>query len=110
MLIPPVAEMVCGLVLLWLAVRMRQGRVRYGSAAGLRTPSTMRSEAAFEAANKAAAPLTGAASALLVVCGALAAAMPRHLVGAFVFGGVGAFLVLLAVSAVTGMRASRSAP
>jgi hypothetical protein len=81
MQIPPVAEIVCGLVVLWLAVRMRQGHLRYGSAAGLRTPSTMRSKAAFEAANKAAAPLTGAAGALLVACGALAVAVPRHLAG-----------------------------
>jgi hypothetical protein len=102
--------MVCGLVVAWLAVRMRQGYLRYGSATGLRTPSTMRSEAAFEAANKAAAPLAGVAGPFLVACGVLAAAVPRHLAGAFVFGGVGVFLVLLAVSGVTGVRASRSAP
>jgi len=36
--------------------------------------------------------------------------MPRHLVGAFVFGGAGVFLVLCLLGAATGVRASRSVP
>lgn len=59
-LVPAIAEVLAGLLIVWLAIRMRQGRVRRGSPAGVRTRSTMRSDAAFEAANKAAAPLTGA--------------------------------------------------
>jgi hypothetical protein len=74
MLVPAIAEVLAGLLVLWLAVRMRQGRVRRGAAAGVRTPSTMRSDAAFEVANKAAAPLAGAGGAILAICGAFLAA------------------------------------
>ena len=110
MLVPAIVEVLAGFIVVWLAVRMRQGRVARGSAAGVRTPSTMRSDAAFEAANKAAAPLTAAGGAILAVCGVLAAAVPKHLARAFIFGGVGVFLVLCLLGAVTGVRASRSAP
>jgi hypothetical protein len=110
MLVPAIAEVLAGLSVVWLAIRMRQGRVTRGSAAGVRTPSTMRSDAAFETANKAAAPVTAAGGAILAVCGVLAAVMPRHLVGAFVFGGVGVFLVFCLLGAATGVRASRSVP
>src|SRR5271163_2098749 len=75
---------------------------------GERTPSTMRSDAAFETANKAAAPLAGAGGAILAVCGILAAVLPRHLAGVFIFGGVGVFLVFCVLGAATGVRASRS--
>ena len=110
MLVPAIAEVLADLSVVWLAIRMRQGRVTRGSAAGVRTPSTMRSDAAFETANKAAAPVTAAGGAILAVYGVLAAVMPRHLVGAFVFGGVGVFLVLCLLGAATGVRASRSVP
>jgi SdpI/YfhL protein family len=110
MLIPAIAEVLAGLIVLWLAIRMRQGRVSRGSAAGVRTRSTMRSDAAFETANKAAAPVAGAGGAILAVCGVLAAVLPKHLAGAFIFGGVGVFLLLCLLGAATGVRASRSVP
>jgi SdpI/YfhL protein family len=81
MLVPAIAEVIAGLIVIWLAIQMRQGRVARGSALGVRTPSTMRSDAAFETANKAAAPLAGAGGAILAVCGILAAVLPRHLAG-----------------------------
>ena len=108
MLVPAIAEVLAGLIVVWLAIRMRQGRVARGSAVGVRTPSTMRSDAAFETANKAAAPWAGAGGAILAVCGVLAAALPKHLFGVFVFGGMGVFLVLCLLGAATGVRASRS--
>ena len=94
MLVPAIAEVLAGLIVVWLAIRMRQGRVARGSAVGVRTPSTMRSDAAFETANKAAAPWAGAGGAILAVCGVLAAVLPRHLAGGgvFIFGGVESFL------------------
>jgi hypothetical protein len=110
MLVPAVVEVLAGFVIVGLAVRMRQGRVKRGSAAGVRTPSTTRSDAAFEAANKAAAPLTGAGGAVLVGCGVLAAVLPGHLFGAFVFGGAGVFLLCCLLGAATGVRAARSVP
>jgi len=110
MLVPAIVEVLAGFIVVWLAVRMWQGRVRRGSAAGVRTPSTMRSDAAFETANKAAAPMAGAGGAVLVVCGVLAAVLPKHLFGVFVFGGVGVLLVFCLLGAAVGVRASRSAP
>jgi hypothetical protein len=110
MLVPAIAEVLAGLIVVWMAIRMRQGRVSRGSAAGVRTPSTMRSDAAFETANKAAAPLAGAGGVVLAVGGVLVAVMPRHLVGAFVFGGVGVFLIFCLLGAATGVRAPRSVP
>lgn len=68
------------------------------------------SDAAFETANKAAAPVTAAGGAILAVWGVVAAVMPRHLVGAFVFGGVGIFLVFCLLGVAIGVRASRSVP
>jgi len=109
-LVPAIVEVLAGLLILWLAIRMRQGRVRRGSPAGVRTRSTMRSDAAFEVANKAAAPLTAAGGAILAICGVLGAVMPEHLVGVFTFGGVGVFLVLCLLGAMTGVRAARSVP
>jgi SdpI/YfhL protein family len=109
MLVPAIVEVVAGLVVLWLAIRMLHGRVTRGSAMGVRTPSTMRSDAAFAAANKAAAPLTCAGGAIMGACGVLAAALPRHLAGAFIFGGVGVFLILCLLGAAVGVRASRPA-
>lgn len=110
MLVPAIAEVLAGLVVVWLGIRMRQGRVRRGSGAGVRTRSTMRSDAAFETANKAAAPVTAAGGAILSVAGILAAVMPEHFFGVFVFGGVGVFLVLCLLGAAAGVRAARSVP
>jgi hypothetical protein len=42
--------------------------------------------------------------------GVLATVLPQHLAGAFIFGGVGVFLLLILPGAATGVRASRSVP
>jgi hypothetical protein len=109
-LVPAIVEVLAGLIVLWAAIRLRQGRVSRGSAIGVRTPSTMRSDAAFKAANQAAAPWAGAGGAILAICGVLAAILPKHVLGVLIFGGVGVFLVFCLVGAATGVRASRSAP
>ena len=36
MLVPAIAEVLAGLIVVWLAIRMRQGRVARGSAVGVR--------------------------------------------------------------------------
>jgi hypothetical protein len=110
MLVPAIAEVLAGLIVLWVAVQLWQGRIQRGSAVGVRTPSTMRSDAAFETANQAAAPWAGAGGVILAVCGVLAAVLPKHLAGVFIFGGVGVFLILCLLGAAVGVRASRSAP
>lgn len=45
-------------------------------------------------ANKVAAPFAGAGGVVLVVAGVLAAVLPQRLLGVFIFGGVGVFLVV----------------
>jgi protein-S-isoprenylcysteine O-methyltransferase Ste14 len=110
MLVPAIAEVLAGFIVLRAAIRLRQGRVPRGSAIGVRTASTMRSDAAFEVANKAAAPWAAAGGAILAIGGVLAAVLPKDLLGIFIFGGVGVFLVLCLIGAATGVKASRSAP
>jgi hypothetical protein len=110
MLIPGIVEVIAGLIIVWVAVRAWNGRLQRTGGVGVRTSSTMRSDAAFAAANKAAAPLAGAGGAVLAICGVLGAVFPRHLIGIFIFGGVGIFLVLSLVGAAIGGRAARSAP
>ncbi len=110
MLVPVIVEMIAGLIVVWVAIRGWQGRLPRNGAVGVRTPSTMRSEAAFETANKAAAPLAGAGGAVVAVCGVLAAVLPRHFAGIFIFGGVGVLLIFCLLGAAVGVRAARSVP
>ena len=110
MLIPAIVEVLAGFIIMWVAIRGWQGRLPRNGAVGVRTPSTMRSDAAFETANKAAAPLAAAGGVVLAACGVLAAVLPRHLFGGFVFGGLGVFLLLCLLGAATGVRAARSVP
>ena len=110
MLIPGIVEVIAGLIIVWVAVRAWNGRLQRTGGVGVRTPSTMRSDAAFATANKAAAPLAGTGGAILAVCGVLGAVFPRHLIGIFIFGGIGVFLVLCIAGAAIGVRATRSAP
>jgi threonine/homoserine/homoserine lactone efflux protein len=53
---PGVIVALGGLLLIWVAIRMWQGRLPRNSIAGVRTPTTMRSSEAFDIANKAAEP------------------------------------------------------
>ena len=78
-----------------------------GSAVGVRTPSTMRSDAGLRNGRQGCcASGRGAGGAVLAVCGVLAAVLPRHLAGVFIFGGVGVFLVFC----VLGVRRRASGP
>ena len=105
-----VVEVLIGLVVVVLAVLMWQGRLRRNWIAGVRTPSTMRNDAAFRAANKAAAPLTGAGGAVFVICGVVGALVSQHARGAIVLGGAVALGVLALLGAAVGVRAARSVP
>jgi hypothetical protein len=109
MLVPVIVDVIAGLIVVWVAIRGWEGRLSRDGAVGVRTPSTMRSDAAFESANKAAAPLAGAGGGVLAICGVLGVVFPRHFAGVFIFGGVGALLVLCLLGAAVGVRAARSA-
>ena len=63
MIVPAVILIVLGLVLIVVAVASWQERLPRNILAGVRTPSTMRSDQAFKVANKVAAPLTGVGGA-----------------------------------------------
>jgi len=96
-----------GCLLIWVAVASRQGRLQRGLPVGVRTPATMRSDEAFAVANKAAAPYAGAGGAVMILGGAIAMVVPKHLFGLPVFGGVVIGLALLFAGAAVGVRACR---
>lgn len=77
MLIPAIAEVLAGVIVVWLAIRIWRGRAARNWAVGGRTRSTIRSDAAFAVANQAAARLTIAGGAVLAVGGVLATALPQ---------------------------------
>ncbi|MDA8320001.1 MAG: SdpI family protein [Actinomycetota bacterium] len=110
MVVPAVFEVLVGLVVVVLSVLMWQGRLRRNWAAGVRTPSTMRSDAAFKTANKVAAPLTGAGGVVFAICGVISALVPQHTRGAIVLAGALALGVLTMLGAAVGIRAARSVP
>lgn len=107
MIIPAIIVMAAGLWIIWLADRMWQERLTRNAMAGIRTPSTMRSDEAFRVANKAAAPLTAAAGVVLFADGLATALVPRHEAGIPLFGGVFVFLVLVVAGTLKGTRAIR---
>ncbi|MHB1432421.1 MAG: SdpI family protein [Streptosporangiaceae bacterium] len=110
MVVPAVVEVLVGLVVVLLSILMWQGRLRRNWVAGVRTPSTMRSDTTFRAANKAAAPLTGVGGVVFAICGVVAAISPRHVAGAVTLGGAVALGVLALLGAAVGVRVARSVP
>jgi uncharacterized membrane protein len=77
-----------GFVLVWVAVAGWRGRLSRNWVAGVRTFSTMRSDAAFAVANKAAAPLGVAGGLVMALGGVLALVVPKHAFGIPLFSGV----------------------
>jgi uncharacterized membrane protein len=103
-----VLVIVLGLVLIVVAVASWQGRLPRNILAGVRTPSTMRSDQAFKVANKVAAPLTAAGGAVLVLGGALAALLGKSSPGPVLLISALACAVLCVVGAIKGIRAIRT--
>lgn len=99
-----------GLLIVWLAVRSWQGRLSRNYVAGVRTPSTMRSDEAFRVANKTAAPFTLVGGLLFVVTGGVTAAVPAHAAAVLLPTGVAIAAVLLIIGGVIGVRAARAVP
>lgn len=105
-----IAIMLAGLLIIWLAIRSWQGRLTRNYVAGVRTPSTMRSDEAFRIANKAAAPFSLVGGLLFVVTGVVSAVVPLHTASAVLLTGVVIAAVVLVVGGVRGVRAARAAP
>jgi nitrogen fixation protein FixH len=99
-----------GLVIMWVAIRSWQGRVTRNYVAGVRTPSTMRSDEAFLIANKTAAPFSLVGGALFLITGVVAAVVPMHTAVVVEPTGVALGAVLLVIGAVRGVRAARTTP
>jgi uncharacterized membrane protein len=96
-----------GLLLIWVAIRMWQGRLPRNSIAGVRTPTTMRSSEAFDIANKAAAPLAVAAGVFLTAGGLAAAILADDEGATALLAGTLACAALAIVGGVIGVRACR---
>jgi hypothetical protein len=96
-----------GIVLAWVAVAGRRGRLSRGRPVGVRTPSTIRSDEAFAAANKAAAPLGVAGGIVVALGGVLGLVVPERFFGVPLFAGVLIGLALILAGAIVGIRASK---
>jgi uncharacterized membrane protein len=96
-----------GLLLIWVAIRMWQGRLPRNSIAGVRTPTTMRSSEAFDIANKAAAPLAAAAGVFLTAGGLAAAILADDEGATALLAGTLACAALAIVGGIIGVRACR---
>ncbi|MGI8309202.1 SdpI family protein [Saccharopolyspora sp. ASAGF58] len=100
-----------GAALLFLGFRGLRGQLTRNRYIGVRTPAAMRSEDAFELANRAAAPamLAGGAIAVLAGVSLPMLAATSSVVMVAVFGLIGAF-ALMTVGGVVGNRAAESMP
>lgn len=97
-----------GLLLIGMSVAMQRERLPRNSIAGVRTPATMRSDAAFRTANKVAAPLTGAGGVFFVAGGLTAAILSRPATAApALLAGVVVGAVACVVGGIRGVRAAR---
>ena len=110
MIVGGVILALAGLVVIGVAIRGWQGRLPRNFVAGVRTPATMRSDEAFQIANKVAAPLAVAGGAVMVAGGVVGAVLPGRAGGPTVLATVLVAVVLIVIGAVQGARAARSVP
>lgn len=112
MIVATVILILAGLALIAVAVASWQERLPRNSLAGVRTPSTMRSDQAFKVANKVAnkvaAPLTAAGGVVLALGGVLATALGKSSAGPVLIACALACAVLCVVGAIKGVRAIRT--
>ena len=107
MIVPAVILILAGLVLIVVAVASWQERLPRNILAGVRTPTTMRSDRAFKVANKVAAPLTAAGGVVLALGGVLAALLGKSSAGPVLLISTLACAALCVAGAVRGVRACR---
>jgi uncharacterized membrane protein len=108
MIVPTVILILAGLALIVVAVASWQERLPRNSLAGVRTPTTMRSDQAFKVANKVAAPLTAAGGVVLVLGGVLAALLGKSSAGPVLFATALACAGLCGWGAMKGVRTART--
>lgn len=107
MIVPAVILILAGLVLIVVAVASWQERLPRNSFAGVRTPTTLRSDQAFKAANKVAAPLTAAGGVVLTLGGVLGA-LGKSSAGPVLIACALACAGLCCGGAMKGVRAART--
>ena len=100
---------IAGIVVASIGRRGRAGTLRRNRLAGLRTPTTMRSDAAWEAGHRAGGGLLVLAGVLFAGAGLTLLARPSNIVGmTIVFGSVGLVVALALVSTARANRAARA--
>ena len=108
MIVPAVILILAGLALIVVAVASWQERLPRNILAGVRTPTTMRSDQAFKVANKVAAPLTAAGGVVLALGGVLAALLGKSSAGPVLIACALACAGLCGGGAIKGVRAIRT--
>jgi hypothetical protein len=103
---------VAGLLIMWLGDRAAAGKLSRNRWAGIRTPSTLKSDAAWEIAHEVGGPwmsrggLLGAVGGL---CGVLAGLLgsSEGWVAGFALAGAAGMVVMLVAGTILGARAAR---
>ena len=104
-----------GLLIMWLGDRMTEGRFGRNRWAGIRTPSTMKSDEAWYAAHEVGGPwmsrggILAAAGGLGGILAGVLGASEAWVVG-FVLAGALVMMVMLIVGTVRGTAAARRLP
>ncbi|AQZ66965.1 unnamed protein product [[Actinomadura] parvosata subsp. kistnae] len=107
----PIVLALAALILIVLGWLGRAERLPRNGLAGVRTPSTMRSDAAWRAANKAAGiPIMAAGVVALAGAAATWLMPPGEDVTTVVYVVIGCLLVLVVVGGVMGVRAAGRVP
>ena len=96
-----------GVLVSWVGTRSATGRLARNRRLGVRTPRTVASDEAWEAAHRAAGPWLVAAGAAVTVPGVVLLARPSNALGGLVvLAGSGLLVSLVAVSALLADRAA----
>ncbi len=108
-LLATVPMILAGGLVAYFGVMGARGRLPRNNLVGVRTRASMRSDRAFEVANRTAAPATIAAGTAAAVSGVTAGVLPDPAAPVSLLVGVVLLLVLLVIATVQGNRAARSA-
>ncbi len=104
------ALIVAGLSIAWLAIRAWRGDLPRNALAGIRTPATMASDAAWARAHRAGGPWLLASSIGSLLPGALVLFRPPHDTGILlILAGLGLMVALVAVAAFVANLAAQDA-
>jgi uncharacterized membrane protein len=97
---------VLGALVITIGVLGWLGRLPRNRLAGVRTPTTLRSDSTFRVGNRAAGPATTLAGVLAIASGVTALLLPADDVASCVFVGAILLMVLVLIGAVQGVRAA----